>query len=64
MLPLGKKKYQSVTTRKYRMSKYKKQLGVGGLLAKERLTVQQAHGQEAVKAHALHTDCDIFGLAD
>ena len=46
------------------MSKYNKQLGVAGLLARDELTVQQAHGQEAVKAHALHTDCDIFGLAN
>ena len=51
-------------TRKYHISKYNKQLGVAGLLARERLTVQQAHGQEAVKAHARHTDCDIVGLAD
>ena len=46
------------------MSKYNKQLGVAGLLARDELTVQQAHGQETVKAHALLTDCDTYGLAD
>jgi len=46
------------------MNKYNKQLGVAGLLARDILTVQQAHGQEAVRAHVLHTDSDICGLAD
>ncbi len=38
------------------MRNFNKQLGVASLLARERLTVQQAHGQEAVKGTVLSND--------
>ncbi len=38
----------------YRTSKYNEQLGVAGLLARDELTVQQAHGRKLLRHMALH----------